>query len=131
MPELKAGDCIWINVPPPDGHIFVVLFDCDPWSKNTIVVPINSYKSDRHDGTTRLYDGDHKFVTHDSYVNYRMSEIIIQKFFDSICETGDARMLDEKFSEPMFQRIFSGVTKSGFTKPDILIAHRLRLSRKD
>jgi hypothetical protein len=111
--------------------MYVVLFDCDPFNKKTIIVQVNTIRSAAFDNTTRLEPGDHKFVADPSFINYKWSEIITQATFDGWCEQGNARFFDDKFSEAMFNRIFTGVARSGHKLPHIWTEYHLRLGGKD
>lgn len=62
-------DTFYSNKP----HLFIVISEPLGDKKNVIVVNVNSWYSNC-DETTILCVGDHPFIGHKSYINYRLAE---------------------------------------------------------
>ena len=62
-------DTFYSNKP----HLFIVISEPLGDKKNVIVVNVNSWYSNC-DETTILCVGDHPFISHKSYINYRLAE---------------------------------------------------------
>lgn len=119
MPDLpyKSGG---ILMPfQPDLHLFAIMNDPCP-AKLCLVVMVTSVRANRkHDPTCILDVGDHPFITHPSYMLYRMAETIRA---DQISARITKRVYipKEDFPPAVFNRIASGLYTSEETRGRIL-----------
>jgi hypothetical protein len=64
---------------PDQKHLFILLTDPVPTAnggKEVLLVGVSSVRNGQfHDPACLLYSGDHPFIDHKSYVNYRMARI--------------------------------------------------------
>jgi hypothetical protein len=122
---LGAGDCIHIEAHRGDkiiGHLFIVLFDGEKYTHNTIIVPIDTLRSDKQDKTVTLQIGDHEFITDTSFVNYGFARVISLAYVDRLLETGKAKS-KPSIGKEILMRVREGVRKSKRTPNDVLIAY--------
>src|SRR6266498_2254874 len=90
---LVVGDCFLITTNKDrDGyeakHLFVILLDGEHFTGTTIVVPVNTFDSDKQDQTTLLQPGEHEFINRVSYTNYSRARVTSIKDIQ--------RVIDEK-----------------------------------
>lgn len=136
MPKPGAGDCIWLKTRDdgesnePEGHWFVVLFDFEVFNSDTVIVPINSWESERQDPTVKLREGDHPIIVRPSYVNYRMAQVAYWSRIETWLTDGRARMHEQRFSDAMFARIKGGMGQSRLGNPIAKAEYWRRLSRE-
>lgn len=97
-------------------HLFVVLNDPPGAPHQVVLVGICSIGTAPYDNTLTLDVGDHEFIRHPSYVDYRNTRLE----FVSVIER---RLAEGQFvsklpvSDELFDRIVSGLRKSKFVKP--------------
>ena len=96
-------------------HLFVILNDPDGPQREIIIVPICTvYKDRKYDDSCTVNAGDHDFVKHSSYVDYRKC-----RYSTALgLERGIEKMLfvDKGIvSVELFDRIIFGVAHSRFT----------------
>ena len=116
---MKQGDCLLIETGRRQGgsmqaHLFVVLLDPSEHNGNTIIVSVESLRSERHDRTTVLRQGDHEFIRQESYVNYSRAAIVSVAHLEGLIQAKSARMR-KPFREELVAKIRSGISKSRFT----------------
>ena len=106
---------------PTDGsnHLFILLTNPkqpDGYACNhNLLVPIGSiYPNKPHDSTCRLYTGDHVFITHDSYVNYKFVRIEETQKLNDGCKNGYFKQLDN-LDTRIFARVCQGLMDSRHT----------------
>lgn len=129
---LGAGDCIHMEMNKDGeiiGHLFVVLFDGEPYTNNTIIVPVDTFHSDKQDKTTLLEEGDHEFIKRKSFVNYRLAKTTSLKYIDELIEQGKVKR-EEAVSEEILLKVREGVRKSKQTPNQILIAYSNHMDRE-
>ncbi len=73
----KAGDCLLIDSGPTGKHLFVLILNGKIDNQiQAILVPVCTVRdSARIDETCLLQEGDHPFIAHDSFIEYRNSRI--------------------------------------------------------
>ncbi|MFH2103093.1 MAG: hypothetical protein ABIJ39_07025 [Chloroflexota bacterium] len=111
------------------GHLFVILFDGEPYTSNTIIVPIDTYRSDKQDKTVILLTGDHEFITCPSFVNYSLSRITSLTHIGNLIKDGRAKP-KTPMREEILIRIREGVRKSKRTRNEVLIAYSNHMDRE-
>jgi hypothetical protein len=111
-----AGECYLINgyVKP---HLHVVLLDYDQYSGTTVIVNIETFDSPKQDGTTVLQSGDHPFIDHPSYVNYRRGRTAGKSDIERWVKQGVAIPMDA-MPVATLERIRQGMTLSPRANPD-------------
>jgi len=88
-------------------------------TRNTIIVNIQSIRGEKYDHTVRLKPGDHEFIVHDSFVNYRLARIISLDELEAKIRTGTA-VMKKPFRDAILQRICEGICKSDFTPIEVV-----------
>jgi len=84
-----------------------------------LLVMMNSIKASRpYDSTCLLQVGDHDFVRHDSYINYRIAEYSSAAHIVKMVEKHGYKPKAD-FSKEVFKRICEGLYSSDETKPAI------------
>ena len=130
---LGAGDCILVETNSKDGvimrHLFVILFDGEPYTGNTIITPISTLRSAKQDSTVILRPGDHEFIKVTSFVDYRSSRTSSITFINKLIEDGKAS-IKPPVKKDILLRIREGVRKSKMTRNDVLIAYSNQIERE-
>ncbi len=129
---LGAGDCIHVEMEKDGaiiGHLFVILFDGEPYTTNTIIVPIDTYRSNKQDDTVLLKAGDHEFIKDRSFVNYSFAKTTSLKYIDKLIEDGKVKH-QKPISNEILLRIRDGVRKSKRTPNQILIEYSNHMDRE-
>lgn len=102
-----------------NNHLFILLtgpkqpegYTCN----NNLLVPIGTVYPERpYDATCLLYVGDHPFIRHDSYVNYRMSRIEATDKIDTMVRNGAFSQRDN-LDGAIFARVCRGLLESRHT----------------
>jgi len=95
------------------GHLWVVITNPSKTSNEVIIVNLTS-KKQHSDTTTILSSENHKFIKHETVVNY--SDARIFKYDDIINRAND-RLIEirEKFGEDILKNIQEGLLKSSRT----------------
>lgn len=112
----------------PDGdearkHLFILLTDpvpnADTKISEVLLVNVSSIKEGYpYDSACRLYAGDHPFLRHDSYVNYRYARIDAVSALLTGVKTG-ALIPQGALDEGIFARVGQGLLVSRNTTPRI------------
>lgn len=126
-----AGDCFWIETDPEEneGHLFVIVLDPEEYTKNTIIIPVDSYTSDKQDSTTILNPGDHEFVKHKSFLNYNRARIRTMTFIEQMIKDGKAKTKPSMRSD-ILERITAGLRKSEHTPQEVITMYTYYMFRK-
>ena len=84
-----------------------------PQSGEVLLVPIHSYNPNhpKHDATCLLEKGDHPFIVHTSYVNYRSARHNSEKYLLQKINSREYRT-DQPMDEQIVQRIHNGFYKT-------------------
>ena len=119
----SAGDCLHIETNPNafneiKAHLHVVIIDIIPTTGETIIVPVETHTSEKQDGTTFLYTGDHQFIKQKSYVNYRRARIHTKDDLQNWIDTGIAKKM-KPLEADVLQRVKNGVIESKRTFSDV------------
>jgi len=119
-----AGDCYLVETNHDhDGvivrHLLVVLLDPEEYTKRTIIVPVDTLKSPKHDQTTLLNPGDHEFIKVKSYINYRMAKVRSTAFIESMIANGKAT-IKPPMADSVLEKIVSGLRKSPHTPDEVM-----------
>ncbi len=120
---LEAGDCYLVTTNKDlDGyeakHLFVILLDGEQFTGTTIVVPVNTYDSDKQDQTTLLQLGEHEFIIGVSFANYSRARITSIKDIQRVIDEKKATQ-KTRFSAEILERICEGVLKSKRTPNEV------------
>jgi hypothetical protein len=118
-----AGDCFWVETNNQDGvligHLFVLLLDPEKYTQNTIIIPVDTLRSDKQDKTTILDPGDHDFITARSFLNYSRAKIYSIKNIEQMIKDGKAKLKPPMKSE-ILCKIIDGLRKSDHTPQEVL-----------
>ena len=130
----KAGDCFWIETNYNkdgylDGHLVVVVLDPEEFTKNTIIVPVTTLRSQKQDHTTVLNPGDHEFIKDQSFVNYAFAKIRSTSFIEQLIKEGKAKT-KEPIRANILDKIVAGIRKSDHTPQEVLTMYGYYMMRK-
>lgn len=119
-----AGDCFLIETNyKSDGtiqsHLHIILLEPQEHTRSTIVVPVESLTSKKQDHTTILSLGEHEFIKHRSYVNYRRAKISSVIDIEKRVEENTAKKKAPIDTE-LLSRIVIGLKKSNHTPREVL-----------
>lgn len=133
MVPLTAGNCIRIETNKDrDGcmqkHIFVLLFDALP-HQSTIIVPICTRRSEKHDKTVILQPGDYEHITSTSYIHYNLAKIVSTTTLVEMIQNKAAELLSPPIGQELLNRIREGVRKSKGSRHDILSEYGYKVFR--
>lgn len=104
---------------PDKKHFFVILTKQNNHGE-LLIVSLSSIKPGNfHDKTCLLYPGDHPFIRHDSYVNYRHARIEAERRLRLGIRDGKF-IPHDPFGDEIFFRICQGIMESRFT------AHKIK-----
>lgn len=119
----NAGDCFLLETNIDKGgkrkaHLFIIILSIHSDTEKTIIVHVQSIRSQKDDQTTILKAGDHDFITHDSYINYRMAQLVSK---NSLLKTFSEHKFKAKspMKKEIFERICNGILKSPFTPNEV------------
>lgn len=134
MPSLTAGDCIWIETNKDkdgyiQGHWFILLFDGAAYTGNTIIVPIDTLRSERQDKTVILNPGDLEFIKSTSFIYYNSARTVSITSLIQKIENNVAKKMDKPVSDDLLVKIKEGVRKSKGTRHEILTEYSYRMFR--
>lgn len=109
----KAGECLLIDSGPTGKHLFVLVLDKKVNNKLQVLsVPVCSIKSEVYiDDSCILQEGEHPFVKHESFVEYRNSRIDDATHLLS-CVQEKTFIPHEPVSSELLNRILSGLKNS-------------------
>jgi len=96
-------------------HLFILITDPQGKDKYLLMVSLSSVRLNRFvDGTCILHCGDHAFIKHDTFVNYRYSTIIpSSKLMRGVKD--DVLRYQGLIDVSVFQRICDGLCVSPYT----------------
>lgn len=119
--KAKAGDT-FLKYSGSVSHLFIVLFDPFQHVEKgygdflyIASVNITSIHNAKYDLTCILQAGDHPFIKHSSYVNYRMLECELFSVVQKRVESGEYP-LQAPISKDLLYRIVAGIFESDNTK---------------
>ena len=100
-------------------HLNIVITDAN--SENEyLAVPVDTLKYDFQDRSCVLYPGDHAFIHHESFVNYKYARVIsFQQLFNGINKGLFIRK--EDISEDVLIRIQEGARKTRNLKTELKV----------
>lgn len=113
----NAGGTLFIASGPSGDHLFVIAFEprhIEGYgsSEQALLVPVcTAYPGGKHDPACIVQAGEHGFVVHESYLDYRSSRI------ESVSHIRD-RINDGTFrehaavTEPLLHRVLQGLGNS-------------------
>lgn len=128
---VKAGDCFWIetNQEKKEGHLFVIVLEPEEFTRNTVIIPVDSYTSDKQDSTTILNPGDHDFIKHKSFLNYNRARIRTMTSIEQMIKDGKAKT-KPAVSSDILERITDGLRKSEHTPQEVITMYTYYMFRK-
>jgi hypothetical protein len=112
-----AGGTLFIASGPAGDHLFVIAFEPGNiqgrgQSEQILLVPFCTvYPGGKHDSACVIQAGEHEFITHESFMDYRNARI------ESVSHVRD-RIADGTFrehhpvTEPLLRRIQQGLASS-------------------
>ena len=103
----------------PDGksHLFFVLND--PKDEEEVVLASVSSMRRLADATCLLEPGDHPFIRHESFLDYRLCRTYPRTHLEPLVGSGYFERREDA-SEDLIERIIDGAFRSKHTKPRIL-----------
>ncbi len=131
---LGAGDCFWIETNNSEdgtieGHLHVIILDPEEHTHNTIVIPIDTFRSKKQDQTTILNPGDHEFVISRSFLNYNRARIHSIIAIENLIKEGNAK-LKPHMKPDILDRIRDGLRKSDHTPHEVLTMYGFYIMRR-
>lgn len=99
------------------GHLWVVVTKPSKTSNEVIIVNVTS-KKQHSDTTTILTSENHKFIKHDSVINYSDARILKH---EEIIKRANNRLIEtrEEFDDDILEKIQKGLLESPRTPRDI------------
>ena len=124
---VKRATLLIPSGPPSDPnkkHLFICLTDPAGVAKETLMVSVSTL----HDGfpadeTCRLFDGDHPFIKHKSFVDYRNARIVAAEKLVKGVNQGLFIAMDA-LQSAVFTRVCYGLTESPLTAPKFIEFYR-------
>jgi hypothetical protein len=115
----QKGSTLLIPSGPKDGHkhLFAVLLtptEVDGYGKEpmALMVCVTSFKEGvANDDTCVLNNGDHPFIEHSSFIDYRFTRLEKAKFVETKVQSGEF-IEKEPCSPDLIKRIIQGALKS-------------------
>jgi len=112
----RAGDTFTHTIfsAQPIPHLYFVISDVTEHSDRVVIVNLTSW-DDRADRTCVVDIGDHPFITHKSYINYRKANLTTTRKLD---EAEGKKMIfkDKPASQELLRRIQAGAHASDRTR---------------
>jgi hypothetical protein len=103
-----------------DAHLFVILTKACSRGQHLLAnISTIHDEAKLRDRTCIIKAGEHRFVTHDSFVEYRFADVKIGAQITKLVKANYYRPHDDA-SDELTARIFSGVRKSDFTRNFVL-----------
>ena len=110
---------------PNRKHLFICLTDPAGVAKETLMVSVSTIRTGLPaDETCHLFDGDHPFIKHKSFVDYRNARIIAAEKLVKGVSQGLFTALDT-LETSVFARVCYGLTQSPLTAPKHLEFYRI------
>ena len=109
---------------PNRKHLFICLTDAFGLAKETLIVSVSTYRVGLHtDDTCHLFSGDHPFIKHKSFVDYRNARVVAAEKLIKGERQGLFTAMDALESS-IFARVCYGLEKSPFSAPKHLYFYR-------
>jgi len=129
-----AGDCFWIETSYGEdgtavGHLLVIILDPEEYTKNTIVIPIDTFRSNKQDQTTILNPGDHEFIKAKSFLNYNRARILSIATIEGLIKEGRAK-IKPAMKPDILAKIVDGLRKSEHTPQEVLTLYGYYMMRR-
>jgi hypothetical protein len=132
--KVEAGTCFLIETNnSQDGqiifHLFIVALEPEEFTKNTIIIPVDTLHSNKQDQTTILNCGEHEFIKSRSFLNYNRSKIKSITDIERMIEKGTAKIrppIDPK----ILDKIVNGIKKSDHTPSEVCRMYENNMFRK-
>ena len=116
LPYKAGGILMPVN---PALHLFTIMNDPCPRKECLVVMVTSIYPNRKYDDACVLNVGDHPFISHPSYMLYRMAETLQAARIST--RIGQKYYIPrDDFSPPVFRRIVDGLYESEETKGRIL-----------
>ena len=97
-------------------HLFVVLRNPAGPQRLTVIVQINSARpGKKYDRTCMLHAGEHEFIKHPSYVNYRKCRLEFAEVLERGIKSGRYKE-KARIDAGLFERILAGAARSKSTR---------------
>lgn len=131
---IKAGNCYLVETNRDsagyiNSHLLVVLLDPEERTNETIIVPVDTLRSPKHDTTTILEPGIHEFITKRSYINYRFAKVRSISFIENLQKEKKAKIKDS-LDTKVVDKIVEGLRKSDYTPEEVLSMYGYYMMRK-
>ena len=100
-------------------HLNIVITDAN--SENEyLIVPVDTLRFDLQDKSCVLYPGDHSFIRHKSFVNYRFAKVISYSQLYNGLNRG-LFIRKEDISEEVLKRIQEGARKTKYLRTELKV----------
>jgi hypothetical protein len=111
---IQAGDAFFAPWPEPDAvtHLFFVISDSAQDRDRLVVVPLMTWDQYK-DNTCTIEKGEHDFVRHRSYIDYRCAKMVAADFVEKQIKTRAFRK-HSPASATLLAKIREGAAKSDF-----------------
>lgn len=131
---IEAGACLWIETKNNQGgqiigHLFIVALEPEEFTKNTIIIPVDSLHSSKQDQTTILNCGDHEFIKSRSFLNYNRSKIRSITDIERMIKDGSAK-IKPPIDQKLLVKIVDGIRKSDHTPAEVCRMYESYMFRK-
>jgi hypothetical protein len=104
---------------PNRKHLYICLADPLGAAREALLVPVASvHEGEPHDATCHLYPGDHRFIRHESYVNYRFARIEQAERIEKGVRDG-VLVPHDVLDGAVFARVCKGLQESRLVAPKI------------
>lgn len=117
---VKRATLLIPNDPYPK-HLNILLTDSYQWHDGityNLSVSISTLRKNS-DTTCLLYDGDHEFIKHDSYVRYKSCQLLPTDKLQKAIDKG-IFIPKQPFNSELFARVCYGLEQSPLTPTEIL-----------
>ncbi len=125
---VKRATLLIPSGPPSDPsrkHLFICLTDPAGDAKETLMVSISTLRDGfPADETCRLFEDDHQFIKHKSFVDYRSARIIAAETLVKGVNQGQLIAM-ETLESSVFARVCYGLTQSPLAAPKFLEFYRI------
>lgn len=114
--DIKIGNTFLAPLPDDGFHLCIVISDPDISRKQLLIVPAMTY-DDWSDASCILTPGDHPFIQHRPYINYRSTIMTYAAKVENSIDSGIYSEHDP-VNQEVLQRILYGARLSQFLSLD-------------
>lgn len=97
-----------------DDHLWIVCSDPNKCKEEILLLNVTSWRGKiGDDDSCLLYSGDHDYIDHESYVNYRQGEVKDIAYLKQM-EDNDCTEEQEDADKTLLNKIYRGAKKTPF-----------------